>query len=338
MQPDAIDAPQPGLVSVVIPCYNAERFLDATLQSAFGQTYPRVEIIVIDDGSADGSASLIRSFGKRVRAEFGPNRGASAARNRGTVLARGEFIQYLDADDLLGPDAIERRVAALQATDSDVAYSDWERLVEVAPGTFQAGEKIARRIEDLDADLAVAQLKFWAPPAALTYRRTMVDKIGGWKEWLPIIQDARFLQDACLLGGRFVHVPSIGASYRVPLSGGLSRRSEAAFIQDVYRNGCDLQAVIEGRGAMSADMRRHFAGLYDYAARTSFFYDRAAFRDSISRLYALEPGFRFTWPKVASLASSTVGFHTAGLVMQLLSKLRKIPERMRGKKSLAGVK
>ena len=73
----------------------------------------------------------------RVNAEFGPNRGASAARNRGTALARGEFIQYLDADDLLTPDAIERRVAVLEETGADVAYSDWEKLVEVEPGVFE---------------------------------------------------------------------------------------------------------------------------------------------------------------------------------------------------------
>ena len=211
------EAPQPGLVSIVVPCYNAERFLADTLASAFAQTYPHTETIVIDDGSTDGTGALIRSYGGRVRAECGPNRGASAARNPGTALARGEFIQYLDADDLLFPDAIERRVAALQATGAEVAYSDWETLVEVAPGAFEVGERVARRIEDLDVNPAIAQLKFWAPLAALTYRRAIVEKIGGWKEWLPIIQDARFFQDAGLFGGRFVYVPGVGAAYRVHL-------------------------------------------------------------------------------------------------------------------------
>ena len=93
--------PQPGVVSIVIPCYNCELFLAETLESAFAQSYAHTEMIVIDDGSTDGTARLIRSYAGRVKAEFGPNRGASAARNRGTALARGEFIQYLDADDLL---------------------------------------------------------------------------------------------------------------------------------------------------------------------------------------------------------------------------------------------
>lgn len=336
MQPNAIGDLQPGLVSVVIPCYNAVRFLAATLESAFEQTYSPIEIVVVDDGSTDGSTELIRSFGGRVRAEFGPNRGASAARNRGTTMARGEFIQYLDADDLLAHDAITRRVEALQQTSSDVAYSDWERLVEIAPGTFRTGEQTTRRMEDLDADLSVAQLKFWAPPAALTYRRSMVERIGGWKEWLPIIQDARFLQDASLLDARFVHVPGIGASYRVALNDSLSRRSDIAFIADVYRNGCDLHAFIERKGAMSAAMRRHIAGLYGYTARTLFYCDHAAFRDCVGRLYALEPGFQFTWPKIASFTSSIMGFRAASNILRLLSTARQFVSRFRIQIALIG--
>src|SRR4051794_40223119 len=94
---------EPGLVSVIIPCYNARRFLSDTLASVFAQSYRETQVIIIDDGSTDGTADLIRSFSDRIIAEHGPNRGVSAARNRGTALARGEFIQYLDADDLLIP-------------------------------------------------------------------------------------------------------------------------------------------------------------------------------------------------------------------------------------------
>jgi cellulose synthase/poly-beta-1,6-N-acetylglucosamine synthase-like glycosyltransferase len=203
MLASARKVPQPRLASVVIPCYNAERFLAETIESALAQTYDKVEIIVIDDGSTDNCVGIIRSYGDRIRAEFGPNQGASAARNLGMALAHGEFIQYLDADDLLMPDAVERRTTALQKYGADVAYSDWERFVEVEPGVFEMSERIVRRVEDVHRNPEIAVITdFWAPPAALTYRRSIVDKVGGWKEWLPIIQDARFLQDAVMVGGR----------------------------------------------------------------------------------------------------------------------------------------
>ena len=318
-----------GLVSIIIPCHNAQDFLAETLASAFKQTYPHTEIIVIDDGSTDGTAELIRSYVGRVNVEFGPNRGASAARNRGTALARGDFIQYLDADDLLTPDAIERRVSVLEETAADVAYSDWEKLVEAKPGVFAVEEQVTRRIEEVHANLEIALITdFWAPPAALTYRREVVDRIGGWKEWLPVIQDARFLQDAGLIGGKFAHVPGIGAKYRVHLGDSLSRRSQSAFVLDVFRNACDLQRIFEARGGISAEQRHALAEIYDYVARSLFFQDKTSFDECVVRLKQVAPGVRLTWPRVAAGASAMLGLQAAGTLLSLLTALRRVTRRV----------
>jgi glycosyltransferase involved in cell wall biosynthesis len=315
-------SPVPGLVSIIVPCYNAERFLGETLVSAFAQSYKNTEIIIVDDGSTDGTAELIRSYGNLVRGEFGPNRGVSAARNRGTSLARGEFVQYLDADDLLTENAIERRVAALQTSGADIAYSDWERLIESDAGMFEVGEKIVRRIEELDPDSGAAYLYFWAPLAALTYRRTIVDSIGGWKEWLPIIQDARFLHDAGLAGGRFIHVTGVGAQYREHRSVRLSRRGGGSFAADCLRNASELQTIFANRGGMSPGERRFLARTYAYAARSLFFQDKVAFRVCIGRLYEVEPSFRLSWPKTVSLVSDLIGFGAASTFLTILKDCR----------------
>ena len=88
------------LVSIVIPCYNYEEYVDEAINSALNQTYRNIEVIVIDDGSTDNSLEIIKSFEDKIRWETGPNKGACAARNRGIQLAKGEFIQ-LNTHDLL---------------------------------------------------------------------------------------------------------------------------------------------------------------------------------------------------------------------------------------------
>lgn len=93
-------------VAVIIPCYNAEKWVAQAIQSALDQDYPNLEVIVIDDGSTDGSLDVIKSFGDRIRWETGPNRGACAARNRGLALTEAEYIKFLDADDWLIANAI----------------------------------------------------------------------------------------------------------------------------------------------------------------------------------------------------------------------------------------
>ncbi len=101
-------------VSVVIPCYNAARFLRETLDSVLNQTHAPLEVLVIDDGSTDESAAIAQSYGPPIRVICQPNQGESVARNRGIEEARGEWIAYLDADDLWLPEKLERQLAAAQ--------------------------------------------------------------------------------------------------------------------------------------------------------------------------------------------------------------------------------
>lgn len=96
-----------SLVSVIIPVYNCERYLSEAIESVLSQAYNFIEIIIIDDGSTDGSAQVAKRFGGRVRYFFQANGGIAAARNRGVELAQGSFLAFLDADDVW----IENKIA-----------------------------------------------------------------------------------------------------------------------------------------------------------------------------------------------------------------------------------
>src|SRR5712671_4891186 len=104
------------LVSIILPVHDGEAYVGDTLDSALGQTYRNLEVIVVDDGSRDGTRAVVESFAirdSRVHVIAQPNRGVADARNRAIAAARGEFIAPLDADDLWDPTKIERQVGRM---------------------------------------------------------------------------------------------------------------------------------------------------------------------------------------------------------------------------------
>lgn len=126
------------LVSIIIPCYNNEKFVDCAIQSVINQTYSHTQIIVIDDGSTDDSLSRIRQYSDQIQWMTGPNQGAPVARNLGLELAQGEYVKFLDADDLLLVDCLQRQIQQSKALPADrktVVYGD-------AVWVNQAGEQL----------------------------------------------------------------------------------------------------------------------------------------------------------------------------------------------------
>lgn len=103
------------LVSILIPAYNAQEWLAASIQSALAQTWPRKEVVVVDDGSADQTLSIARRFAStQLSVLTQQNQGAAAARNKAFSICQGDYIQWLDADDLLAPDKIERQMEIVE--------------------------------------------------------------------------------------------------------------------------------------------------------------------------------------------------------------------------------
>ena len=127
------------LVSAVIPVYNGERFLRESLESVFAQTYPSLEVVVVDDGSTDGSAALIDSYGTRLIAVHQENQGVGGARNTGMTRAGGRFVAFCDQDDRWRPKKIEKQVALFLADDAlglvhtDVLHYDEAKSVFAGP-------------------------------------------------------------------------------------------------------------------------------------------------------------------------------------------------------------
>jgi glycosyltransferase involved in cell wall biosynthesis len=117
------------LVSVIIPTYNRSNHILGTIESALGQTYKNIEIIVVDDGSIDGTSSRVKAYGYRIRYVYQEHAGVSAARNKGIEEARGEFVAFLDSDDLWMPEKIFKQMELFKADpELSVIYTDYSRF------------------------------------------------------------------------------------------------------------------------------------------------------------------------------------------------------------------
>jgi glycosyltransferase involved in cell wall biosynthesis len=136
------------LISCIVPVFNAERYLPETLNSILEQTHPRTELIVADDGSKDGTAHQVASYGSRVRYVRQPNAGPAAARNLGLSVARGEFVAFLDQDDLWHPEKLSRqlhRFAERRELDISVTHVRlfWVSALQAEEARFH-GHRITR--------------------------------------------------------------------------------------------------------------------------------------------------------------------------------------------------
>lgn len=170
------------LVSIIIPCYNAEEYVAEAIQSALDQAYPNCEVIVIDDGSNDGSLEEIKRFGDKIRWETGPNRGGCAARNRGFEISAGSFVQFFDADDLLHHQRIEILMMAMtRHEDADFAWAPNMKFVgRQIPKSFFSQQNP----ESVPIARSKAVLQAAYAPSASLFRRSFLEKVGGWNESL----------------------------------------------------------------------------------------------------------------------------------------------------------
>jgi glycosyltransferase involved in cell wall biosynthesis len=316
------------MISVIIPCYNASSTLRMTTDSALSQSYPEKEIIIIDDGSTDESADVIKSYGAAVIAEFRHNEGASAARHHGTRLARGDYIQYLDADDVLASGTLAKRIAALETTHADIAYTDWQEFTISADGSICQGNVVAVPldpfVEDLEA--ACASSTFWAPPAAILYRRWVVERIGQWNPRLPVIQDARFIFDAARIGAQFTHVEGIGALYGIS-NGSLSRRSPERFIRDCFVNASEIEAIWREGGELTVARRQALIQMWSYVATSTFRANLPEFGEALRHLQMVSGRLHLDL-RVRAFLSSIVGQSTVWPIEQRLRKLLRPVRRL----------
>lgn len=167
------------LVSVIIPNYNYARYVREAVDSVLAQTYPNIEIIVVDDGSKDESKEILQNYGDKIKLIFQKNQGVSAARNNGIRQSKGEFIAFLDADDAWLPQKVEKQVERFLSDDSC-------GMVHVGVQDIDAdGKSLQTHLDGLEGDVSHELLLFMRPVilgggSGIMIRREILKEIGGF--------------------------------------------------------------------------------------------------------------------------------------------------------------
>lgn len=206
------------LVSILIPAYNAERWIADTIRSALAQTWPRTEIIIVDDGSRDQTLRVAREFAsKNVSVVTQENQGAAAARNRAVELCQGDYIQWLDADDLLSPDKIAKQMAVANKC------QDKSKLLSSGWGYFMYRPAKAKFVPTpLWCDLTPLEwlLRKWEQSlhmqtATWLVSRELTEAAGPWDERLMGDDDGEYFCRVLFAGRGVRFVPDAKVYYRI---------------------------------------------------------------------------------------------------------------------------
>ncbi|MGF1606306.1 MAG: glycosyltransferase family 2 protein [Rhodothalassiaceae bacterium] len=245
------------LISVIIPCHNAEAFLAQTVGSVLDQTRPADELIIIDDGSSDASATLAdrlaAAAGDPVRVFRQSQSGAAATRRAGADLARGDALMFLDADDVLLPDTLDALAARLAEAPNSLAACPWSRLDLRPPQWIAQPASCARRRAGQDA-LAAWLTGWYYPPCALLWSRSAYDRSGGWDPQTSVNDDGDLVMRALIAGVKLAETDRGMSFYRrVPAqTGSLSgQRLSAKGIESRLIILDKILAWLDERGRLS---------------------------------------------------------------------------------------
>jgi Glycosyl transferase family 2 len=293
----------PPAVSVILPTYQRRDWVCRAVRSVFAQRYSDWELIVVDDGSTDGTGEALRAFGPRLRYLWQENRGVSAARNAGLRLARGEIVAFLDSDDRWLPDHLETVVAVLERRPDAV-------LVSTCPRSDVAGRDRAGDARLLDALPLLLVDNFVGTPSGIAARRDQLLAVGGFDEGMMVLEDGElwlrlatrgpfaFLQRRTIVRqhtrGSLVELGSRNGGYLHAME--QMARSGASHVIDVARSDRDALA------ARAAGKLRYWEALRALVDDEDA--ARAALREACERLPELSSDPWFVDRRVKTMATA----------------------------------
>ncbi|MEO0559479.1 MAG: glycosyltransferase family A protein [Bacteroidota bacterium] len=283
------------LVSVLVTAYNAEPWIADTLASVRAQSYANLELVVVDDGSTDRTLEIASSFEHpRCTVIAQENQGACAARNRALSEASGDFIQYLDADDLLAPEKIEIQVQRLlQEPNGTVASGPWVRFYDASPPPDRPAPNRDWHDYTPASDWLLdswAQNGMFASFAWLT-PRSVIEAAGPWNERIKRNQDGEFFARVLLNAHSIAFCGGAWGFYRSGIAGSVSARRGASLATSLFDT---TELCVQHLGALgdTPDVRAAQAACWEQFMFEAYPLSRSLAREAEARANALGGGGR----------------------------------------------
>jgi glycosyltransferase involved in cell wall biosynthesis len=318
------------LISVIMPTYNAARWVTSTIDNLAAQTYPHFELIVVDDGSQDNTVATVRErLARGFRQpwqllELGRNHGPSAARNRALKAASGTWVQYLDSDDFMARDKFAMQAAhcAQVAADVSAVYSPWCQCHIHDTRVTQLGHTVQPDMHGRAPIMCLVGPNRVLHGAGLT-RRTALEQIGGWNEGLRF-WECEEVAFRIAKFGRLECVPSATPLYlwrqhrdQIYI-GDVEARYQTAPVAfgwiDLVLKGLDYKPLAEA--GLSVRDRQDILDSSTFWARELFRIDRSAFRRYLGRARKLDPDIVPTYPAVVAAVARHIGYEPAEVIAE----------------------
>lgn len=261
---------QVPLVSVIMPAYNAESTIGASISGVLTQTHERVELIIVDDGSTDGTSALCRAYGDQITYVRQENAGSATARNRALSLAAGNFIAFCDSDDVLLSSYLEKALATYHAAGAGRRLVMNDALLLTSTGLSHGRRLVGGHYPRRNQRLAILQKNF--VPILSIFPREMYEEIGGFSAELRYCEDWEFWIRAIIHGWQVSFQPEPQALYRLSPNAKTAlrnkRETEDAVIDVVRRAQWD-KLTTEERAFLDLRLTVAPPGVLDEEARVA---------------------------------------------------------------------
>lgn len=264
MEPRFIDSDfTKHLVSVIIPTYNRDHLIKESIESVMAQTYRPIECIVVDDGSSDKTKEVVDGLLKEHNQSFKliyihqQNAGSQVARNTGTKASTGEYIQYLDSDDLLYPEKIEKQVAFLnEHPECDGVWGGWAKGTPDKNVIIESGATEDLLTQILSGHCIVI--------FSFLMRKRLIEKIGSWDVEIKRNQEIDFQVRGLLAGANYQHQNQIGGLWRIHEGDRIASTTGA---KDFLQFFDKWEKVLTAKGLFNDQMKQNIANIYIWVAK-----------------------------------------------------------------------